>query len=139
MKEAKIELYATIAKTLAKSSTCDRANVGALLLKEGRIVATGYNGSLPKQVHCNNFEHLMEDGHCIRTIHAEQNILLFCAKVGVATQDTTLFVTHKPCNICTKMLIQAGVKTVYYLEEYGGTNHFEKLTEMKQIQVGGKI
>lgn len=136
----KHNIYKEIVEILAKQSTCDRAHVGALLLKNGRIVATGYNGSLPKAPHCNDVGHFLVDDHCIRTVHAEQNVLCFCAKEGISTNGCELYVTHLPCPICTKLLVQAGITKVYYVNDYKvGENPFinfldtEKITNNKNI------
>ena len=70
------------AELISKRSTCDRAFVGAVLVKDKRIIATGYNGGVSETDNCNEVGHYMEDGHCIRTVHAEMNALIQCAKRG---------------------------------------------------------
>ena len=70
------------AELISKRSTCDRAFVGAVLVKDKRIIATGYNGGVSETDNCNEVGHYMEDGHCIRTVHAEMNALIQCAKEG---------------------------------------------------------
>lgn len=106
------------AKVVSLRGTCTRLNVGAIIVRENRIIASGYNGSVADSSHCMEDGCYMVDGHCVRTIHAEANALLQCAKFGVATKDTDLYVTHYPCLQCTKQLIQAGVKRVYYENDY---------------------
>lgn len=118
MKSNHIKIYSEIATILANSSTCDRAKVGAVILKNGRIVSTGYNGSLPGEPHCDNAGHLMHEGHCIRTVHAEQNAICNAAKNGITLKDCEIFVTHSPCPTCTKLIIQSGIKKVYFLTPY---------------------
>ena len=86
--------------------------------EENRIVSTGYNGSIKGNPHCDEVGHTMRDGHCIATIHAEMNAILYCAKEGIATKNTICYVTHFPCLNCTKSLIQAGIKKIYYNEAY---------------------
>jgi dCMP deaminase len=108
----------TVAKAASELSTCTRAKVGCCLVKDGRVIGTGYNGSLPGHVHCTDEGCLMQEGHCIRTLHAEQNALLDCAKRGVSTKGTIIYITHFPCMQCTKFLIMAGVEKVVYLEDY---------------------
>lgn len=90
----------------------------ATIVKDNRIIAGGYNGSVAGEVHCIDEGCLIEDGHCIRTIHAEMNALLQCAKQGVSTDGATIYVTHFPCLNCTKSIIQAGIKQIYYAEDY---------------------
>lgn len=69
------------ALVIAQRSTCDRALVGSVLVKDDRMIATGYNGSVSGQPHCDDVGHLMVDGHCVRTIHSEMNALIQCAKM----------------------------------------------------------
>lgn len=106
------------AELIAKRSTCDRAFVGAVLVRQKRIIATGYNGGVAATDNCNEVGHEMEDGHCIRTVHAEMNALIQCAKEGLSTDGTEIYVTHFPCVNCTKALLQAGIKKITYKESY---------------------
>jgi dCMP deaminase len=103
---------------LALRSTCTRLMVGATIVRDKRIIAGGYNGSVSGSVHCIDDECYVIDGHCVRTVHAEANALLQCAKFGVPTENADVYVTHYPCLQCTKQLIQSGIKTVYYAEDY---------------------
>lgn len=103
---------------LALRSTCRRLSVGATIVKDQRIIAGGYNGSVSGEVHCIDDGCYIEDGHCIRTIHAEMNALLQCAKMGVSTAGAEIYVTHFPCIHCTKSIIQAGISKIYYAEDY---------------------
>ena len=106
------------ARLVALRSTCTRLMVGAVIVRENRIIASGYNGSVADGDHCIDDGCYIVDGHCVRTVHAEANALLQCAKFGVATNDTDLYVTHFPCLQCCKQIIQAGIKRVYYEEDY---------------------
>lgn len=113
------QYFMEIAQKVATRSTCDRAYVGCLLVNDdNRIVSTGYNGSIVGNPHCHDVGHTMRDGHCIATIHAEMNALLYCAKEGISVKDCTAYVTHFPCLHCTKSLIQAGIRKIYYHEGY---------------------
>ena len=115
------EYFMSIAKQVAERSTCDRAHVGCVLVKDNRIIATGYNGSPSGQPHCDDAGHFISGEHCVRTIHAELNALLQCAIVGTSSNCTTCYVTHFPCYECTKALIQAGISRMVFAEEYGNT------------------
>ncbi|SFA69952.1 dCMP deaminase [Lentibacillus halodurans] len=106
---------------LALRSTCTRLMVGATIVRDKRIIAGGYNGSVSGGVHCIDEGCYVIDGHCVRTIHAEANALLQCAKFGVPTEGAEIYVTHFPCLQCCKQVIQAGIKTLYYAEDYN--NH----------------
>lgn len=98
------------ALVIAQRSTCNRALVGSVLVKDHRIIGTGYNGSVSGQPHCDDVGHQMVDGHCVRTIHSEMNAIIQCAKFGVSTENTEIYVTHFPCYNCCKALVQAGIK-----------------------------
>jgi len=114
-------------------STCTRLMVGAIMTKANRIIASGYNGSVADSTHCIDEGCYMVDGHCVRTIHAEANAILQCARFGVPTEDTTLYVTHFPCLQCCKQIIQAGVKEVFYGEDY--KNHDLAIQLFKEADV----
>src|SRR5699024_8202539 len=103
---------------LSLRSTCTRLEVGATLVKDRRIIAGGYNGSVSGDVHCIDEDCYLVNGHCIRTIHAEMNALLQCAKLGVSTDGGEIYVTHFPCLPCTKAILQAGIKTIHSLNDY---------------------
>ena len=126
--------FMQITEIVASRSTCDRAFVGCVLVnKDHRIVSTGYNGSVAGNPHCDDVGHTMRDGHCIATIHAEMNALLYCAKEGIPTKDTICYVTHFPCLNCTKALIQAGIREVVYKNAYRVDDYALKLIEKNNI------
>lgn len=106
------------AELISKRSTCNRAYVGAVLVKDNRIIATGYNGGVSATANCDDIGHEMDNGHCIRTVHAEMNALIQCAKEGISTANTELYVTHFPCINCTKALLQAGICQITYKTDY---------------------
>ncbi|WP_132742870.1 ComE operon protein 2 [Scopulibacillus darangshiensis] len=103
---------------LANRSTCTRLAVGAAIVRDKRIIAGGYNGSISGGVHCIDEGCYVIDGHCVRTIHAEMNAVIQCAKFGVPTQGAELYVTHFPCLQCCKAIIQSGIKVIYYANDY---------------------
>src|SRR5690625_1482639 len=106
------------AKVVSLRGTCTRLNVGAIIVRENRIIASGYNGSVADSSHCIEDGWSLVYGHCVSTIPAEAIALFQCAKFGFATKDTDLYVTHYPCLQCTKQLIQAGLKRVFYEHDY---------------------
>ena len=112
------EYFLQIAFTVAQRSTCDRAHVGCVLVRQRRILTTGYNGAPAGLPHCDDVGHLLVDGHCVRTLHAEQNALIQAALHGVGTEGATAYVTHQPCLTCAKMLINASVRRVVYAGNY---------------------
>src|SRR4030042_473734 len=110
--------FMKIAHVVALRSTCDRAFVGTVMVLDKRILTTGFNGSPAGLPHCDEAGHLMIDGHCVRTIHAEANAIIQAALHGVSTKGSTCYVTHFPCIQCAKMLINAGVGRIVYDQEY---------------------
>lgn len=129
------EYFMNIADLVSERSTCDRAYVGCVLVNnDHRIVSTGYNGSISGNPQCDEIGHTMRDGHCIATIHAEMNALLSCAKHGISTKDSTCFVTHFPCLNCTKALIQAGIKKIYYRQAYRMDEYALELLDKNNIE-----
>lgn len=111
--------FIELCNKIAKRGTCDRKQVGAVLVKDNRIVSTGYNGSFPGAEHCDNIGHLMEDGHCIRTIHGEINAICQAAQFGIPTKGCTLYCNTRPCLNCVKTIISAGIKEIIYEGSYG--------------------
>ncbi|KRM62378.1 competence protein comEB [Paucilactobacillus vaccinostercus DSM 20634] len=120
---------------LASRSTCKRLSVGATIVRDKRIIAGGYNGSVSGDEHCIDSDCYLEDGHCVRTIHAEMNAILQCAKFGVSTDGASIYVTDFPCLQCTKMLLQAGIKQINYLRNYHNDEYAMKLIKLKNIKL----
>lgn len=133
------QYFMNIAELVSERGTCDRAYVGCVLVnKDHRIVSTGYNGAITGNPQCDEIGHTMRDGHCIATIHAEMNALLYCAKEGISVKGSDCYVTHFPCLNCTKALIMAGVSTIYYKEGYRIDEYALELlarNNIKHIQV----
>ena len=128
------EYFMNLAITVSERGTCDRAYEGCVIVNEdNRIVTTGYNGSIKGNPHCDEIGHTMRDGHCIATIHAEMNALLYCAKEGISVNGCKAYVTHFPCLNCTKSLIQAGIKKIYYKEAYRIDEYAIELLERNNI------
>lgn len=119
---------------ISMRSTCNRLAVGATIVKEKRVISGGYNGSVSGEDHCADVGCYIEDGHCLRTIHAEANAILQCSKFGVSTKGASIYVTHFPCLQCTKHIIQAGVKHIYYLEDYKNHPYALELLEKDGIR-----
>ncbi|ALC89874.1 competence protein ComE [Bacillus sp. FJAT-18017] len=120
---------------LALRSTCTRLMVGATIVRDKRIIAGGYNGSIAGGDHCSDHGCYVIDNHCVRTIHAEMNALLQCAKFGVTTGDAEIYVTHFPCLQCSKAIIQAGIKTVYYAVDYKNHPYAIELFEQAGVKL----
>ena len=114
------DYFMAITRIVATRSTCDRLRAGAVLVKDNRIISTGYNGSPSGQSHCDGpAGHLMEEGHCVRTIHAEHNAILQAAIVpGMSTEGATLYAKYSFCIHCTKYVIAAKIKRVVVAKVY---------------------
>lgn len=117
------EYFMSIAKVVATRSTCPRKQVGAVLVRDRRILATGYNGSIYGGDHCSDKGCIIDNGHCVRTVHAELNAILQAAKNGVDTSYSIMYVTASPCLACYKSLVNAGVKRIVILEQYGDVDY----------------
>ncbi len=120
---------------LSLRSTCERLKVGATIVKDNRVISSGYNGSVSGEAHCIDVGCLVEDGHCIRTIHAEMNALLQCSKFGVSTEGASIYVTHFPCVHCSKSLVQAGIKNIFYSADYKNHEYALYLFENSGVHV----
>lgn len=135
MRKSWNEYFMDLALNVATRSTCDRAFVGCVLVNsDNRIVSTGYNGAISGNPHCDEVGHTLRDGHCIATIHAEMNALLYCAKQGIAVKGCICYVTHFPCLNCTKSLIQAGISKIYYHEAYRVDEYAIELLDRNNIE-----
>lgn len=119
------EYFMRIAREVATRSTCDRKFVGAVIVRDKSILATGYNGSIRGLPHCSEEGHLMEDGHCVRTIHAEANAVIQAARNGVRIDGADIYVTASPCFSCFKMCANAGIKRIMFGEFYRDERIFE--------------
>jgi dCMP deaminase len=120
------EYFLEVAGLVSKRSTCLRRHVGAVLVKDKKILATGYNGAPSGVRHCTQTGCLRDRlkipsgqrHELCRGLHAEQNVLLQAALYGVSTKDSVLYVTNQPCVICAKMLINAGIKEIVISDGY---------------------
>ena len=120
------EYFMQIARVVATRSTCLRRQVGAVLVKERRILTTGYNGAPRGLPHCLEVGCLREQlgipsgerQELCRGLHAEQNAIIQAAYYGVSIEGATLYCTHQPCITCAKMLINAGIKKIIFEEPY---------------------
>jgi len=128
------EYFKEIVQVTSKRSSCERLQVGCLLVKNKRIIAQGYNGFLPGCPH----ESKIRNGHEQATIHAEQNAITDCAKRGVSTLDATAYVTHYPCIQCMKLLCASGISSIYYINDYRNDElvpYFSKIANVEIIKI----
>lgn len=139
----KHRLFIKMAELVAEQSTCCRLHVGAVLVKDNRVISIGFNGTPTGQIHCeDNFRRVYEEEYknqfpsyeefmasrafydmhgkwsIENELHAEQNAISFAAKNGIATQDAAVYVTWSPCVHCAKVIVSAGIKQVFYKNMY---------------------
>lgn len=121
------EYFLGLMDEVAKRATCDRGRSGCIIVKDKRILSTGYVGSPPGLPHCDEAGHMMkqvidEDGttrqHCVRTIHAEQNAICQAARYGTALEGTTLYCKMEPCRTCAMLIVSVGIKKVVAHRRY---------------------
>ena len=112
------QYFMDIAKVVASRATCDRKHVGAIIVRERVILSTGYNGSVRGMQHCDEIGHMMEEDHCVRTVHSEANAIIQAAKNGVAIDGATIYCTASPCWNCFKLIANAGLSKIVFGEMY---------------------
>lgn len=124
------DYFMAITKLVATRGTCDRLYAGAVLVKNNRIIASGYNGSPAGLPHCDDVGHLLEEGHCVRTIHGEHNPFLQAARQGgTSTEGATLYSKYSSCVHCTKYIIACGVKRVVIGKVYRNSQALDMFKE----------
>ncbi len=138
------EYFMNIARVVASRSTCDRKQVGSVIVRDKTILSTGYNGSIRGLAHCAEIGHMIENDHCVATIHAEQNAILQAAKNGVMIDQASVYVTASPCWSCFKCIANAGLRRVIYGEFYRDTRIFDvagqlgiELVHLPVVQASG--
>jgi len=119
------EYFMNVARVVATRATCDRKHVGAVLVRDKTILSTGYNGSIRGLPHCTEAGHMMEDGHCVATVHAEANAIIQAAKNGVAIEGASIYTTASPCWPCFKLIANAGCRRIVFGEFYRDERIFE--------------
>ena len=133
------EYFMNIAKQVATRATCERKHVGAVIVRDKTILSTGYNGSIRGLPHCSDVGHLIEDGHCVRTVHAEANAICQAARNGVRIEGADIYTTASPCWSCFRLIANSGIKRVYFGEFYRDRRILEAAEQlgMELIDLGG--
>lgn len=126
------EMLIEIAHVVSKRSTCQRLAVGAVIAREGRVLSIGYAGVPPGVAHCNILDCDVSQP-CTRTVHAEANAIVFAAKHGIPIEGSDLYCTHSPCESCTNLILNAGIKMVYYAELYRKSAHLRLINHVKLL------
>jgi len=138
------EYFLSLIKEVGKRATCDRGKSGCVIVKDKRIICTGYVGSPPGFPHCDEAGHLMkkmigEDGkesmHCMRTLHAEQNAIIQAAKYGTPIDGTTIYTTMEPCRNCAMMILACGIKRVVCQKRYHAAQETREMFQKAGVRL----
>ncbi len=124
------EYFMEIARVVSSRSTCPRKFVGSVIVRDKTILSTGYNGSIRGMPHCSEVGHMMENDHCVATIHAEANAIIQAAKNGVIIEGASIYVTASPCWSCFKMIGNAGIRRIVFGEFYRDERIFAVAQEL---------
>ena len=138
------EYFIRLVDEVAQRATCDRGKSGCIIVKDKRILCSGYVGSPPGFPHCYEVGHLMkkvvdDDGterqHCMRTIHAEQNAICQSAKYGIPLEGTTLYCSMEPCRVCAKLIISVGIVKVVVKKRYHAAQESRELFKEAGVEL----
>lgn len=134
----------TLAMIAASRSTCNRAHVGAVLVRDNRVLATGYNGSVHGQPHCEDVGCLQDEpgGPCRRTIHAEANAIAWAARNGISVQGCIAYLSHyTPCLTCAYLLAQVGCRKIVYRDLYHDQRSLQVLHDagIELVEFSGEL
>ena len=138
------EYFLEIMDTIAKRASCDRGRSGCVIVKDKRIVASGYVGSPAGTKHCDEAGHEMQkvthaDGketmHCVRTAHAEQNAIVHAARVGSKLEGATVYCNMTPCYACAKMIINAGIVSVIAKNDYHASKRTKEIFREAKVKL----
>lgn len=133
----------SVAHLVSRRATCTRAHIGAVIVRENNILSTGYNGAPTGLPHCHDdncriYRCTHPDGtveeNCVNTIHAEINAIAQAAKHGISIRDSDIYITASPCIHCLKVLINVGIKTIYYDKPYK-IEHIDELLRLSNIRL----
>jgi len=138
------EYFIKLVDVVGERATCDRGKSGCVIVKNKRVLTTGYVGSPPGLPHCDEAGHeigkfIDEEGNikqnCIRTIHAEQNAILQAAKFGISIDGATLYAKMEPCRVCAMMIISAGIKKVVCMKKYHAAEKTRELFKQAGVEL----
>jgi dCMP deaminase len=142
------EYFLNLADAVSKRATCDRGRAGTVIVKDKRILVTGYVGSPEGMPHCDDVGHDLkksvddkgvESWHCVRTVHSEQNAICQAARMGVSIQGATVYTRMTPCRVCAMLLINCGIKRIYCERKYHTGAESEELFKKAGIKIEYKF
>jgi len=129
VRPSQVEVMMGMARMVSLRGTCDRLQVGALIARDSRVISTGYNGNVAGLVHCSHRLLDVPGIPCTTAVHAEANAIVFAARHGVEIFQADLWSTHQPCLECAKLIINAGVRRVWFEKDYRLREGLELLLE----------
>lgn len=138
------EYFIGLVEQVAQRATCDRGRSGCIIVRDKRILCSGYVGSPPGFPHCDEAGHQMRKvidddqtirQHCVRTIHAEQNAICQAARYGISLKDTTLYCSMEPCRVCAMLIISCGIIKVVARRKYHAAQDTRLLFERAGIEL----
>lgn len=134
---SKDDYFLKMADVVAERSTCNRKKIGSVLVRDGMVLSTGYNGAPRGLDHCTDENCLVENGHCARTVHSEVNAVLQAAYHGTATEGSTLYTQFLPCPNCSKVLINSGISKIIYTGYYDAydNNYTKGLLKKAKVKI----
>jgi len=138
-----IKTFKEVLKVFEKRSTCARLQVAAIIVKDGRIISTGWNGVTSGMMHCNKIFKYLKDSDReahhhfseINEVHSEQNAIAFAAKNGISTDNSVIFISISPCTNCAKSIVACGIKEVYYVNKYDSENSENAIQFLKNNNI----
>lgn len=138
------EYFLKMVELVGERGTCDRGRSGCVIVKDKRVISTGYAGSPPGMPHCDEVGHLMQEvlnedkqisKHCVRTIHAEQNAICQAAKHGISLDGATIYINMEPCYVCARMIVAVGIKRVVCNKKYHKAQLSRDLLKQAKIEL----
>ena len=131
--------FMRMANFVATRSTCDRKHVGAVIVRDKRVIASGYNGSLPGLPHCDDVGHDMHNGNCVRTVHAEVNAIAQAARYGTSLDGAAIYQNTYPCWKCFQSIAAAGIKVVIYEGDYRNDERVQAAATSLGLYLSGML
>ena len=125
------DYFMSLCLLISNRSSCNRLNVGCILVKDRRVISSGYNGHLPGLPH----QSIVIDNHEQSTVHAEQNAIADASKRGVSLNGCTAYITHYPCINCTKLLIASGIQEIKYLNDYKNNELCQQFLNQSNVNI----
>ncbi len=129
------EYFMSICEAVSTRATCNRKHVGSIIVKNNRVISTGYNGALAGTPSCDDAGHIIENSHCIKVSHSEANAVYYAARYGVALEGSTIYINTYPCWECFKAIASVGIERIVYKDEYRNNPLVEEHAKLLGIKI----